>query len=213
MNNRSKYLRYGIGLAMIALLGYKSVYFEKLSTHQKKGTAASFDAAGYSQKLWREQMPARLESAPLLSDLIAAVNKGGDSALEKYSHALAIGNYRYALIKGEATVEELGEDELKINCQSGDSSLSLTLATEFIFGNAIRDASGLVQVKDFPNTSDLNSISESLNAIVRKEVIPGFRKTVKKGDRVQFVAAVELNKAHLRWQGLELIPVKLTIMP
>ena len=93
-----------------------------------------------------------------------------------------------------------------------DSIMNDVLATEFVYGNAIRDASRLVDIKDFPVTSDLNSISEELDRIVRTTVLPSFKKTVKKGDKVNIVAAIQLNKEHIKWNGLELLPVRLQIV-
>ena len=100
-----------------------------------------------------------------------------------------------------------------LNIQTGDSILQAKLATEFIYGNAVRDASRLVQVKDYPNTTDLNSISEALNKIVRTEVLPVFKPSIKKGNNVSVVAAVELNKEHIHWKELELQPLRITIKP
>ncbi len=73
--------------------------------------------------------------------------------------------------------------------------MMIKLATEFIYGNAIRDASGLVDVKDFPNTMDLNNISEELNKMVRKTVLPPFKTAVKKGDKIIVTGAIEIKKA------------------
>ncbi len=153
-----------------------------------------------------------MDSAVDLSVFIQAVATDKDAALKKYTNALAIGNYRYALIKTQATVTTVNEDEVMIQIPVSDLVMKAVLATEYIYGNAIRDASALVDVKDFPNTSDLNSISEEMNKIVRTTVLPSFKKEVKKGDKVNVIAAVELNKEHIKWNGLELLPVRLQIV-
>jgi predicted lipoprotein len=209
----NKYIKYVLLIAVIALAAYKSVYFEKLSARKNNNTNAAtvFDAAAFSKKLWADQFPARLDNAIELSALIDAVNKNSATAFTQNTNALAVGNYRYALVKFDATVTEVKEDEVLINIQSGDSVLQATLATEFIYGNAIRDASGLVQVKDYPNTNDLNSISEALNKIVRTEVVPSFKSAIKKGNILNVVAAIELNKEHIHWQGLEFLPLRISI--
>lgn len=198
-------------LVVAALLAYKSVYFEKLST-RKSNTAVSFDAMDFSKKLWEDKMPAKIDSAVNLSQLIAAIDKEGEAAIYKYTNALAIGNYRYALLKLNATVTDVKEDEVTLSTKHNDSLLIINLATEFIYGNAIRDASGLVQVKDFPNTADLNGISEELNKIVRATVLPAFKASVKKGDNLNVIAAVELNKEHIHWRGMELLPVRIQVV-
>ena len=111
------------------------------------------------------------------------LTKDGEAAINKYTNALAIGNYRYALVKLEATVMDVKEDEYCFTVKHNDSLLTVNLATEYVYGNAIRDASALVQVKDFPNTNNLSSISEELNKIIRSSVLPAFKTAVKKGDK------------------------------
>lgn len=208
----NKFIKYGLLLVIVALLGYKSVYFEKLSTRKNTGTAV-FDATAFSKKLWTQQMPAKLDSAVALNTLIDAVANNKADGLNKYTNALAVGNYRYALVKTDGIITAVNEDEVLVDITAGDSVLHIRVATEFVYGNAIRDASGMVQVKDYPNTADLNSISEALNKIIRTEVLPSFKTAVKKGNNISVVAAVELNKEHIHWQGIELLPIRITIKP
>ena len=206
----NKYIKYGLLLVVVVLVAYKSVYFEKLST-RKSNAALSFDAPGFSKKLWEEKMPAKMDSAIDLSQLITAIDKESETAINKYTNALAIGNYRYVLVKLNATVMDVKEDEIILSIKHKDSLFAVNMATEFIYGNAIRDASGLVQVKDFPNSADLNGISEELNKIIRTTVLPAFKNSVKNGDNINVVAAVELNKEHIHWNNIELLPVRIQV--
>jgi len=207
----NKYIKYGLLLAVVALLAYKSVYFEKLSTRKSKVVVA-FNAKEFSTKLWQDKMPAKIDSAIELTVLIREIAAAPADAFNKHTNALAIGNCRYALVKLEATVVDVKEDEVQLQVKHNDSLLTVNLATEFIYGNAIRDASGLLQVNDFPNTRYLNAISERFKKIVRSTVLPPFKTAVKKGDTIQVVAAFEFNKEHIQWQGIELLPVKLQIV-
>lgn len=207
----NKFIKYSLLVVIIALLSYKSVYFEKLST-RKTNTATAFDAVGFSKKLWEEKMPAKMDSAIQLIALMDAITKDSDAAINKYTNAMAIGNYRYALVKMEGIVMDVKEDEVLLTVKHNDSLLTVNLATEFVYGNAVRDASALVQVKDFPNTNNLSSISEELNKIIRSSILPSFKTAVKKGSIVEVVAAIEINKEHIHWQGIELLPVRLQIV-
>ena len=207
----NKYLKYFLLIVAVGLVAYKSVYIKKLST-MVKTTADKFDAVSFSKKLWEERLPAKLDSAIELSGFIKAVQQDPDNALLKHSNALGIGNYRYAMIKTSGVITDLGNDDNTLQINAGDSMMTVKLATEFIYGNAIRDASALVNVKDFPNTMDLNNISEELNKSVRETVLPPFKEKVKKGDRINVTGAIEINKAHLRWPGLEIIPVRLEFL-
>src|SRR5436190_5667266 len=137
--------RYILIVLAIGLVGYNSVYFKSLSK-VRKTAAGKFDAVGYSGKLWKEKIPARLDSAIALIDLIRAVETNPENAFASYSNALDIGNYRYSLVKVNATVSVIGEDEIVLQIVHADSLLIARLATEYIYGNAIRDASGLVNI-------------------------------------------------------------------
>lgn len=204
-----KTIRYIILFVLIGFVGYKSVYIKKLDTIQSS-TEEKFEASVFTQKLWETSLPNRLDSAVALTKLIAEVNLAPTKALEHYTYAMAIGNYRYALVSFHAQVKEIHEDDCLVEAEGVGS---VKLATEFIYGNAIRDASNLLQLKDFPNSADLNSVSEALNKIVRTTVLPSFKKDVQVGDHLSIIGAIEINQAHLNWKELEVIPVRLQIQP
>jgi predicted lipoprotein len=206
-----KIVKYILLLLAVGLVAYKSVYIKKLSEVKKK-TNEKFDAVAYSKKLWDERLPAKLDSAIELTALIKAIEANPATAFASYSNAIGIGNYRYSLVKVAGVATVIGEDEIAVQVNHADSLLIAILATEYIYGNAIRDASGLVDIIDFTNTADLNSISEELNKTVRTLVLPPFKKLVKQGDKIEITAAVEFNKEHISFGNLELIPVRLKIV-
>ena len=207
----NRYIKYLLLIVVIGLVAYKSVYVKKLSG-MKVANNEKFDAVSFSKKLWEEKLPAKLGSAVDLAIFIKATQTNQADAFSKYTNALGIGNYRYALIKAEGIVTDINEDDIMLQLKLGDSLMKAKLATEFIYGNAIRDASGLVEVKDFPNTMDLNNISEVLNKMVRKTVLPPFKAAVKKGNRIIVTGAIEIHKEHIKWNELEIIPVQLQIV-
>ena len=206
-----KYLKYLLLIVVIGLVAYKSVYVKKLSD-MKVATDEKFDAASFSKNLWEEKLQPKLDSVIELATFINEARSNPAGAFSKYTNALGIGNYGYALIKTEGIVTDINEDDITLQIKIGDSLMTAKLATEFIYGNAIRDASGLVDVKDFPNTMDLNNISEELNKMVRKKVLPTFKTAVKKDDKIVVTGAIEIHKEHIKWNELEIIPVKLQIV-
>jgi predicted lipoprotein len=205
-----KLVKYLLVIAIVALLGYKSVYFTKLS-EVKTTSNEKLDAVSFARNLWDQKMTAKIDSAVDLPIFIKMIAIDKEAALNNYTNAMGIGNYRYAIVRAQGTVSSVNEDEVGLIISLGDSSVHTVLATEYIYGNAIRDASDLLEVNDFPNSADLNSISEELNRIVRKDILPAFKSTVKKGDSLHVTAAVELNREHIKWAGLELIPLRLEI--
>lgn len=206
-----KLIKYTLIVLITGGLLYNSVYIKKLSV-VKAATPAAFDAVAFSKKLWNDQLPVRVNSAPGLDVLLAALQSNPDRAFEKYSHAIAIGNIRYSLVQAAGRVTAIDEDEVRVEVRQGATPVTVHLATEYVYGNAIRDASGLVDVKNFVNTTDLNNISESLNKQVKEQVLPPFKQAVQKKDSLWFAAVLELNKAHVKLQEPDLIPVQIKIV-
>lgn len=207
----NKMIKYTLLVLAVILIGYNSLYIKKLST-LKDDTESTFDAAGFAEKLWKKELPAKIDSAIDIQEFKKLTETNPDQAFAKYTHALAIGNDRAALVKGVAKVTAIREDNVAITV-GGPTPFDAIIATEFIYGNTLRDASGLVSLKAFSNTADLNNLSKELNNIVRNKVVPAFKPKLKTGMQLSFVGAIELNKAHIHFDGLEIVPITIKIIP
>jgi len=202
-----KAAKYIILIVIMATVAYNSVYFKKLDEVKASRSAKQFNAAAYAQTFWTAQLIPNLDKAIDITQLTTMLSTNASKTFDTYSHALGIGNLRYFLVKGEGTIASVNEDDVSILLQPDTSRQILTLATEYIFGNAIRDATGLVNVNDFTNTMDFNNVSAELNKIIRERVLPPFKQQAKKGDKVEFTGAIELNKEHLDISKIEVMPV------
>lgn len=203
-----KFVKYIIIILVAALVGYNSVYFKKLDEVQKAATA-KFDAAAYAGNFFQNKLSPALDSAVQLTDLLQQLSASKNKAFDTWSHAMAIGNIRYFLVSGSGVVTGIRENDVQLKLDSSGKVISI--ATEFIYGNAARDASGLIDITAFNNTADLNNVSAEINKIARNTVVRPFKDHVKKGDAVKFAGAVELNKEHLNTDKIEIIPLRLNL--
>lgn len=202
-----KPIKYSIGILVIGLLGYNSVYFQPLDKKLADGNEISFDAKDYVEGIWGNELRMVYKDAPDIALLIDSLEQNTVAAFETYGYALGIGNIGYFRVQGVGLVTAVNNNNVLLQV----GSHVIEVETEFVYGNAIRDASGLVKLNDYDNSSDFNSISESINEKIRKELIPEFRSKVKIGDKVRFEGAIELNKAHLKLSRIEVIPITLQI--
>ena len=209
---RIKPLKYIVGVALLFFVGYHSVYFKKLDEFKLAASPGKFNAPEFSNKIWKEQMGGAIANAIELRTLDSLLQADQQAAFSKNSNSLSIGNYRYFLVSANGIIDSVNEDDIVLNVQLARGPAKVLIATEFIYGNAIRDASKLVEVKDFTNSKDLNDISAELNKIVRTNVVPPFKSKAKKGNRAEVVGAIEINKEHIRLEGIEFIPVQLKIV-
>ncbi|MCF0073944.1 DUF2291 domain-containing protein [Dyadobacter sp. CY261] len=207
-----KPIRYLIYAAAIALLAYNSVYFKKLDEVKAGNTV--FDAAGYAKDFWEKKLTPGLSKAMNLNALTSLLKADKEKAFNEHSHALGIGNIRYFLVKGRGVVTDVDENEVSVQLTDANGKAvtpQVRIATEYIFGNAVRDASGAIDINAFANSMDFNNVSAEINKIIREKVVPPFKSKVQKGDRVAFHGAIELNRAHLQTGNIEIIPVSLQI--
>lgn len=193
---------------VIAFLCYNSIYFKKLS--EVKAAEQTFNAVKYAANMLKNRLPETTAKAPDIDELLTALKASPSNTFSTYGKALAIGSTKYFLIKGTAEVTEVGESDVKITTTGHNT---MQIATEYIFGNAVRDASGLVNLNDFSNTLDLSNISSEVNRLIREKVIPPFKSVVKKGDKIEFTGAIALNEVHLNTEALEVTPISLKILP
>jgi len=206
-----KIIKYSFSILLLLVVAYNSVYFKKLD--EVKATASNgFDAAKYARNFYNNKLLPNLNRAIEIDTLIQLLKTTPEQTFKDYSHALDIGNTRYFLVKGEGNITTIGEDAITVALKNDSGKKEVKIATEFIYGNAIRDASGLMNLNDFSSIMDFNNVSEEVNKIIRKEVVPVFKSKAKEGDLVQFSGAVELNGAHLNLDSIKVVPVTVTIV-
>ncbi len=204
-----KYLLFFIAILFVA---YHSVYFKNLDEVKSVAASAKFDAAAYARNYLDKKLRPGLEKAIEINRLRTLLQNSPEQTFETYSNALGIGNIRFFLVKGLGVITDLDEDKATLLAKDDSSEQKVILATEFVFGNAIRDASGLININEFNNTMDFNNVSAEINRIIRNEVLPPFKNAVRKGDTIQFTGAIELNKIHLKLDNIEVIPIQLQII-
>ena len=204
-----KLAKYIIAIAAVLIIGYNSVYFKKLDEVKASVAAKQFNAAVYAQTFWTNKLLPNLDKAIDIAQLSRMLSADPTKAFDTYSHALGIGNLRYFLVKGTGTITSINEDDLSVLLQADTSKLSITVATEYIFGNAVRDATGLININEFSNTMDFNNVSAELNKIIREKVLAPFKQKARKDDTIELTGAIELNKEHLDLSKIEVIPVKI----
>ncbi|HEY6978903.1 MAG TPA: DUF2291 domain-containing protein [Chitinophagaceae bacterium] len=207
-----KTIKYIMLFLAIGIVAYNSVYFKKLDEVKASKASKEFNAAHYAEMFWNTKLMPDLNNAVDLSQLTSMLSTDPAKTFDTYSHALGIGNLRYFLVSGKGTVANIHEDDVTVQLQNDSSKQNITIATEYIFGNAVRDATGMININEFNNTMDFNNVSAEINKIIREKVLPSFKANIQNGDRIEFVGAIELNKEHLDLSNIEVIPVRVTVM-
>ncbi|MCR9066599.1 MAG: DUF2291 domain-containing protein [Cytophagales bacterium] len=189
-------------IILIAILAYNSVYFEKLSELADSGTS-EFNFGAYADSLYNQGI-LKNDEAVNLEVLLNELKTDKDLAFKNYGNRLGIGSSAFFMTKIEGEVIAKTELGLKVRTPSKQV---VEVDTKFIFGNAIRDASQLVQLTDFKTNAEFNALSEALNQIIREKEIPVQLEKINQGDHVSVTGALKLSKN--QELPIQLLPVKL----
>lgn len=196
---------YILGLLIMLTLGYNSVYFKKLSV-VKAATKENFDFKAYADSIYYKGI---LKSKKItLSDLTSLMQSNPETTFEKYGNRLGIGNSAYFMIQSTGKIIDIKDGLYTI---ADEKNGIVYIDTKYIFGNAIRDASGLVKLTDFKTNAQFNKVSESLNDIIRNDVIPKEISKVKVGDSISFSGAIKLSKKQNLQEKISVIPSQIKL--
>lgn len=196
---------YTILAILLGVLLYNSVYFEKLSKRNSQKNA-KFDFNTFADSLYYNGI-LKSTQAIEINQLLALTKVNADSAFKTYGNRLGIGESAYFMVNAIGKIIEKNEGELKVTTQNGTT---LIIDTKYIFGNAIRDASGLVKLTDFKTNADFNKVSEALNTVIREKAIPKNLNNIINGNIISVTGAIKLKKGKTNNQILNILPIKIS---
>jgi predicted lipoprotein len=102
----------------------------------------------------------------------------------------------------------VSDDEIALAITPGTTNAEIVLLAGLVFGNTVRDGTGLLNVNDYPNSQDFNDISAELNKIIETRVLPKLREGVKVGAAVRFVGCAEVADESTDLRPLKLVPIQ-----
>jgi len=201
--------KYILIVAVIAFLLYRGTYFKNLQDVRQQRQREAFNAAEYARDFWDNQLLGVLDNAVDVKELIKLFNTDMAQAIERYGKAPGVSRVYSYLLKGEGTILEVNESGFKVSVEEPHTNPDVLIeAGSYIPGNAVRDASDLIDVSKFSDTIKFNEISGEINKIVVKDVIePFLDKGPGMGRTVKFFGATQVAQDAAEEKKLELIKI------
>ena len=192
---RRKNVFYLIILGAMLLLVGSSIEIRSLKARKAEQRAERFDPAQYARDFWDQQLGSVLETALSAEQLIGLFNEDMEAAV-CMGRTLGQSRVHAYLLKGKGKIVLIDKEGMSVSIKGSESNPEVLIcAGSFISGNAIRDASGLIDVSAFSDTMKFNRISSEINKIVVSEVIKPFQeKGPQVGMSIGFVGAAEVSE-------------------
>jgi len=192
----------------VLLVIFFSLDIRSLDGNPDLRNANAFEVEEFSGQVW-ERLPAVVaENALETGLLILNLNEDANRTFLNHGKKLGISKTWYFLTYGEGTM--IQSDGVTATVRLDDQT-TIELATLYLFGNAIRESSGLVDISDFLNMMDFNQVSVHLNNIARKEVVDPFLTKAAVGQRIIYSGALEVSENSLPIEKPVIIPISISV--
>lgn len=176
------------------------------ATAQKE--ADVFSPAQFVEKFWNETLLKSLDKAVQAEVLLPAIQRDATAARKAHAHQLGLSDSYTYFVAGRGQVLTVAEDEISLAITPGATNAEIVLLTGLVFGNTVRDGTGLLNVNDYPNSQDFNDISAELNKLIEMRVQPQLRERAKVGDTIRFTGCAEVSDESTDLRPLKLIPIQ-----
>ena len=199
-----KSVQYILGIIVLLLVLFFSVKVENLDKYKAENSTVKFDAQLYTEEIWNTKLPACAENASEISEVFKALNDDPKAALEKFGRKLGISSTYYLVLKGGGTIEYVEQEFIVVSI---NNALKVKIATDFIFGNAVRDGSGVVNIDEFINMTDFNNVSVAINKMIKEKLVLPLKTDASAGMNLKFAGAIEIKEDKIDLNTVRIIPI------
>lgn len=203
-------VRWLIAIVLIAGICWLFPLFHvvPLKTVEAEKAASAFDATGFAERFWTNQLLPSLDKAVQADTLLTAIQSDPAAAKKRFSRSVGLSESYFYFLSGGGRVIAVSDDGVSLAVTSGSTNAEVILQTGLIFGDALRDGTGLLDASSYPNSQDFNDISAALDHIVETQVLPGLRQQAKVGATISFAGCAEVDDESTDLKPLKVIPVQ-----
>jgi len=203
-------VRWVIAIVIIAGICWLFPLFHAvtLKTAAAEKVAATFNA---TETFWTNQLLASLDKSVKAETLLPAIQSDASAAKTKFSKSTGLSENYFYFVSGSGRIVAVSDDEVSLAVTDGNTNAEISLQTGLVFGNALRDGTGILNASDYPNSQDFNDISAALNHIVETRVLPKLREQAKVGAKISFAGCAEVDDESTDLKPLKVIPIETEI--
>lgn len=178
-----------------------------LKTATAEKAAAAFNATQFAENFWTNQLLPSVDKTVKADVLLSAIQSNPTEAKKKFSHSVGLSDGYFYFVSGTGRVISTSEDEISLAITGSSTNAEISLQIGLLFGNTLRDGTGLLNASDYPNSQDFNDISAALNHIVEACVLPKLHE-VKTGAKISFAGCAEVDDESTDLKPLKIIPIQ-----
>jgi predicted lipoprotein len=202
-------------IALILLAGLCCVLppfrVRSLKAVREAQVSKEFNATDLVGRFWGEKLLPGIEQAADVTQVLAALANSPAKVRRQFGRTVGVSSSYFLFVRGAGRVVSASDDSIGLALKPEDETAEVVVPLGLVFGNAIRDGTGLLDSSSYPNAQEFNDISAALNSIVETNVLPQLQQMAKVGKRIQFAGCVEVADEETDLRPLKLVPI--TVKP
>lgn len=202
-------------IALLLVVGFCSVFppfrLHSLKAVREAQVSKQFNAAEFVGRFWGEKLLPAAEKAADATQVVAAVVSNPGKVREQFGRTVGVSSSYFLFVRGAGRVVSASDDSIGLALKSEGDAAEIVVPLGLVFGNAVRDGTGLLDSSSYPNAQEFNDISAALNSMVETNVLPQLQQMSKVGKRIQFAGCVEVADEETDLKPLKLVPI--TVKP
>jgi predicted lipoprotein len=176
------------------------------------GAVDTFDPAAFTAQFWSDELLPAAARAPELAPIVAAVRADPAAAARRHGRKVGEGTTWYYFARGTGRVTAVERSRLLVEIDGAPGAI-VAVRTGPVFGNAVRDGCGLLDLNKVPGLAEFNALSAELNRAVEQTVQPPLRTNAAVGARVTFAGCAEAPEDVGSGPLLVFVPVQAEVQP
>jgi predicted lipoprotein len=203
-------VRWFVLIAVIACICWLFPLFHivPLKAAKAEKAAAEFNPTQFAEKFWTNQLLPSLSQTIKADVLLVAIQSDPAAAKKRFSRTIGLSGTYYYFLSGSGRVVSVSDDEISLAITPGGTNAEISVQCGLIFGDAVRDGTGLLNESAFSNSQDFNDISAALDHVVETRVLPELRRQAKVGAQISFAGCAEVDDETLDLHPLKVIPIQ-----
>jgi predicted lipoprotein len=204
-------IRTGVmGCLFIFVFVFPVFRIESLSEKKSQELSNEYNAVDLVEAFWRNELSERISNAGKFEDFYDAFSEDPSDAMERFGNKVGLNSKYHFMLRLRAVIIAADKNSVILRPVHSDE-VFIEVHRGPLFGNAVRDGSGVFDVEYFADSRTFNQVSEELNKRVEQEVLPGFFKESKAGNEMVTVGCFSVSNNASDIKSLKWIPLSLKI--
>jgi predicted lipoprotein len=200
-----------IGLIALLCWAYPPLHIRSVKHVKAEAANAAFNPTDFVTQFWSATLLPAANQATEATEVMALLAASPGKVRERFGRTVGVSSSYFLFLRGTGRVVSADGDSIGLSLRAEGNGVDISIPLGLVFGNAVRDGTGLLNSSSYPNAQEFNDISAALNHIVETRVLPEFQRIAKVGSKVLFVGCVEVSDEDSDLKPLKLSPISVKV--